>query len=54
MTDYEKIELGMKLIQEGCSNIPIGHCGFEVFCPLSPYCYKKFPIPPEEWEIKKS
>ena len=49
MTDYEKILIGMELIKEGCSNIPTEHCGFQCFCPLSSYCYKNFPISPENW-----
>ena len=50
MSSVEKIIEGMKLIKEGCSEIPVGTCDCNN-CPFGWYCYKEEIDPPEDWDI---
>lgn len=61
MNGVEKIVEGMKLIKEGCSEIPVGtyNCGKST-CPFGWLCYGEeiVPlfygeeiVPPEDWHI---
>lgn len=54
MNSTEKIIEGMKLIKEGCSEIPVGayNCGKST-CPFGYICYNynKGNDPPVDWDI---
>ena len=52
MNGVEKIIEGMKLLKEGCSEIPAGtyNCG-ESTCPFGWLCYNEWIAPPEQWDI---
>lgn len=54
MNSIEKILEGIKLIKEGCSEIPPGsyYCG-ESTCPFW-HCCREITIPPEYWNIPTS
>ena len=52
MNGIKKIIEGMKLLKEGCSEIPAGtyNCG-ESTCPFGWLCYGEAIDPPEQWDI---
>lgn len=52
MNGVEKIIEGMKLLKEGCSEIPAGtyNCG-QSTCPFGWLCYGEAIDPPEQWDI---
>ena len=52
MSGVEKIIEGMKLLKEGCSEIPAGnyYCG-QSTCPFGWLCYREAIDPPEQWDI---
>ena len=52
MNGIEKIIEGMKLLKEGCSEIPAGnyYCG-QSTCPFGWLCYGESIDPPEQWDI---
>ena len=50
MTNREKMIEGMKLLKEGCKNIP--DCN-EVDCPIYEHCYGSFECPPCDWIIEE-
>ena len=52
MNGIEKIIEGMKLLKEGCSEIPAGayNCGKST-CPFGWLCYNEWIAPPEQWDI---
>ena len=52
MNGIEKIIEGMKLLKEGCSEIPAGayNCGKST-CPFGWLCYGEPIDPPVDWDI---
>lgn len=52
MSSIEKIIEGMKLIKEGCFEIPVGdyNCGKST-CPFGWLCYGEQIDPPVDWDI---
>ena len=51
MNSIEKIFEGMKLIKEGCSEIPAGTYCNKKTCPFGWLCYNEDMVPPEDWDI---